>query len=281
MAAAKKILLVEDDLDLSEMLVGFFVAQGFAITATEFGEEGLRLAHESQPDIVLLDIRLPDTDGYSICRRLRQERQTANVPVIFLTERRDRADRLAGLELGAVDYITKPFDILELRLRVRNALRRAQFQPLVNPVTGLPEGALVQERLEEMVSQPEWGLALVALLGMGKFGDRYGFIAADDVARAASLMIANAMQESGAEGDFVGHLDATTFLIVTAAERASLVAENCRERLSTAIHFFYPAVDRTDAQWAEGERLSVQVQSLSSLEGHFADIAALRAALTL
>ncbi len=76
--------------------------------------------------MVILDIRLPDIDGYEVARRLRDNRRTADIPIIFLTEKRDRSERLQGLELGADDYITKPFDVQELRLRIRNALRRAE-----------------------------------------------------------------------------------------------------------------------------------------------------------
>jgi PleD family two-component response regulator len=279
-ADEKKILIVEDDLDLAEMLSAYFRVQGFDVVTASWGEDGIRLAAESNPDVVVLDIRLPDIDGYEVCRQLRRGRKTSHVPVIFLTEKREREDKLAGLELGAVDYITKPFDIQELRLRVRNALRRSLLQTLVNPITGLPEGSLVQEKLEQMLRQPEWGLVVAGLRGLGKFRDRYGFVAADDVARAVSLMITNAMQDSGVDGDFVGHIDAVNFAIVTAPERVKKVADNCLLRLQPSVQYFYPAIDRSAIkELAEAERLGVQVQTITSREGDFADVAALRTAL--
>src|SRR3970282_2844981 len=113
-------------------------------------EDAVRTAQDGTPDLVILDIRLPDIDGYEVCRQLRSHRRTENLPIIFLTARRDRIDKLQGLELGVVDYITKPFDIQELRLRVRNALRRAKLETLVNPVTGLPEGKLGGEQLPKL-----------------------------------------------------------------------------------------------------------------------------------
>jgi PleD family two-component response regulator len=279
-ADGKKLLIVEDDVDLAEMLSAYFRVQGFDVATAGWGEDALRLAGEDTPDIVVLDIRLPDIDGYEVCRRLRQQRNTQYAPVIFLTEKREREDKLAGLELGAVDYITKPFDIQELRLRVRNALRRSRLNTLVNPVTGLPEGQLVQERLEQMVRQSDWGLVVAGIRGLGKFRDRYGFVAADDVTRAVSLMITNAMQDSGAEDEFIGHLDAVEFIIITIPERCKKVAENCAVRLQPSIQYFYPAVDRQRVKdLPEVERLTVQVTSLSSRDGNIPDIAALRAAL--
>ncbi|MFW6068984.1 MAG: response regulator transcription factor, partial [Chloroflexota bacterium] len=120
-AEQNTIFVVDDDIELTEMLDAFFGGQGYAVSTEEWGETAVKRIQEELPDVVLLDIHLPDIDGYEICRRLRQARRTRHLPIIFLTERRERSDRLAGLELGAVDYITKPFDIQELRLRVRNA----------------------------------------------------------------------------------------------------------------------------------------------------------------
>jgi len=141
---SQKIFIVEDDNDLAEMLRAYFRVQGYSVSVASRGHDGVTGITEDVPDVVVLDIRLPDIDGYEVCRQLRRSRKTQHVPVIFLTEKREREDKLAGLELGAVDYITKPFDIQELRLRVRNALRRAQMSTLLNPVTGLPEGTLVR-----------------------------------------------------------------------------------------------------------------------------------------
>jgi PleD family two-component response regulator len=278
--APKKILIVEDDLDLAEMLSAYFRVQGYTVTNASWGEDGVRLVEEDLPDIAVLDIRLPDIDGYEVCRQIRKIRKAQHLPVIFLTEKREREDKLSGLELGAVDYITKPFDIQELRLRVRNALRRAQMNTMVNPVTGLPEGQVVQEHLETMLDQHEWGIIMAGIRGLSKFRDKYGFVAADDVARAVSLMITNAMQDSGAADDFVGHLDTVDFVIITSLERYKKVAENCLMRLEPSIQYFYPAVDRAYIdKMLESERLRVQVTNISSKNGDFSKLEDLQAAL--
>ncbi|MCI0397124.1 MAG: response regulator [Chloroflexi bacterium] len=280
MAEQKKILIVEDDVDLAEMLSAYFRVQGYAVSVAAWGEDAVRSVEDDVPDIAVLDIRLPDIDGYEVCRRIRKIRRAQHIPVIFLTEKRERDDKLAGLELGAVDYITKPFDIQELRLRVRNALRRSRMHTLVNAVTGLPEGRLVQERLEQMLTQPEWGLVFAGIRGLSKFRDKYGFVAADDVARAVSLMITNAMQDSGADEEFVGHIDAVDFVIITTPERCKKLSDNCVLRLQPSIQYFYPAVDRPHiTEMLESERLRVQVTNLSSKNGQFATVDDLRVAL--
>lgn len=245
MADKARIMIVEDDPDLSELLQNFFTVQGYEVLAAAWGEEGVRLTREYAPDLVMLDIRLPDIDGYEVCRRIRTHRRTQDIPVIFLTEKRDRVDKLTGLELGVVDYITKPFDIQELRLRVRNVLRRAEQAPLTNRVTNLPEGALVEEKINGMLlSEQPWALLAVEIRGLDGFRETYGFVNADDVLRAVTLMINNALREVGGEGDFVGHLQENDFVILTDQSRVSAVQQRIETRIQQSMEYFYPMKDR-------------------------------------
>jgi DNA-binding response OmpR family regulator len=276
----KQIFIVEDDLDLADMLTTYFQAQEYEVRSAIRGEKAISQIKEELPDVIVLDIQLPGIDGYEVCRRLRRSRSTRHLPVIFLTERRKRDDKLAGLELGAVDYITKPFDIQELRLRIRNALRRAEFHNLHNPVTGLPEGPLVKERLEKLLQQPAWGIVLTTIRGLERFRDDYGFVAADDVTRAVSLMITNALQENDAIDDFIGHTGAVDFIIITDPGRCPKLAERCRLRLEPAVPYFYPVSDRERIdQLPESERLTIQVVCLSSRDGRYRSLDELGKAL--
>ena len=119
-----RILVVEDDFDISNMLRIYFQSQDFEVTVAPRGGEALELCRRQLPHVIVLDIMLPEMDGYEVCRRLRSNLRTSHVPIIFLTQRDERSDKIAGLELGADDYITKPFDIEELRLRVQSSIRR-------------------------------------------------------------------------------------------------------------------------------------------------------------
>lgn len=246
MADRPCILVVEDDRDTADMLKAYFEAQGYEIHWASWGSDAIRGATDLVPDLVVLDIRLPDIDGYEVCRQLRSQRRTEHVPIIFLTERRERIDRLSGLELGAVDYITKPFDIQELRLRVRNALKRSRFETLVDPITGLSGSPLVNEKLSALLPQRGWAVLCVAVSGLDGFADAYGFVARDDAARALALVLNNTTFEGGAEVDaaFVGQLDESQFLIVTDSGRAPELQERLGTRLKQAINYFYPAKDR-------------------------------------
>jgi DNA-binding response OmpR family regulator len=173
------LLIIEDDPDTSEMLRVYFEAQGYKVVTAATGQVGLDKCRTEQPDLILLDVRLPDLDGFEVGKHLQDDVRTSRLPVIFVTERRERDDRIAGLKLGAIDYITKPFDVQELRLRVRNALRRAGSQN--NPITGLPGDKLTNDRLSLMLERDAWMVLGINVVGLDKFNEIYGFVARDDV----------------------------------------------------------------------------------------------------
>ncbi len=120
------ILVVEDDEDILNLLQFNLEAAGFAVIASADGYEGLNLAKAKRPDLVVLDIMLPGLDGFEICKELKRRKETAAIPVIMLTARGEEVDRIVGLELGADDYVVKPFSPREFLLRVKGILKRAQ-----------------------------------------------------------------------------------------------------------------------------------------------------------
>ena len=117
------VLIVEDDRAMAVALSDGFSYEGFEIEVAEDGEEGLRLARETKPDLMILDIMLPKMTGLEICKTLRDE--GSNLPIIMLTARGQEIDKVLGLKLGADDYVTKPFSFMELRARVDAVLRRS------------------------------------------------------------------------------------------------------------------------------------------------------------
>lgn len=276
-----KILIVEDDLDLAEMLNAYFRVQNYDVLTAAWGRDALDISQDVNLSLVVLDIRLPDIDGYEVCRQLRLQRRTHDVPVIFLTEKRDRVDKLQGLELGVVDYITKPFDIQELRLRVRNAIARVARQSSTNPVTDLPENDLIEEKLTELLSAPEsWALLLIGLTRLSDFREEYGFVAADDVLRAVTLMIRNAVREHGREEDFIGHLGPEEFIIISAPEKIEQIRERIETRIRQSREYFYPLKDRERARSAQGEsHLRLRTAVLEGKADSFASTEAIREAL--
>lgn len=271
----KVILVVDDDLDVAEMLDSYLSAQGYTVHTVNLGEDAVRFVLTNPPDLVIQDIHLPDIDGFEIAYRLRNNRRTKDIPIIFLTEKRARSDRLQGLELGADDYITKPFDLQELRLRVRNALRRTTQGTLTNTITDLPEGVLVDDRLQECLESKEWVLLLISLENLVKFREQYGFLAADDVLRAISLIIHNAMRELGGLSDFIGHFSADEFLVITSTNHQPELTERVKTRIEQSLDYFYPLKDRERRSWLP-DRLIVRLRLLTDEQGPFNSLETLK-----
>jgi PleD family two-component response regulator len=276
------ILIVEDDLDLAEMLKNYFHTQDYDVLHASLGKEAVETSQDADLALVVLDIRLPDIDGYEVCRQLRLYRRTQSVPIIFLTEKRDRVDKLQGLELGVVDYITKPFDLQELRLRVRNAISHATRQTSNNPVTELPEHQVLDEKLNTLVlSDESWSLLRLSLVGMPQFREKYGFVAADDVLRAVTLMIRNAVRDLGGEGNFVGHLGPEDFVVITSSDKLNAIRERIVTRVHLSREYFYPAQDRELARQNSSEIALIGLESsvLSHNDGEFDSSEAIKMAL--
>ena len=126
---ASRVLIVEDERDIRDLVLFHLEREGFQVSNASSGEEALRQVRHASPDLVLLDLMLPAMGGLEVCRKLRQDPATVALPIVMLTAKGDEVDRVLGLELGADDYIVKPFSPKELLARVRAVLRRAKPAP--------------------------------------------------------------------------------------------------------------------------------------------------------
>jgi PleD family two-component response regulator len=239
-----RILVVEDDFDISNMLRIYFTGQGFEVNVAPRGGDALDLTRRSLPHLIVLDIMLPDMDGYAVCKELRTTTRTSHIPIIFLTQKDERSDKITGLELGADDYITKPFDIEELKLRVTNAISRQERENSLDPRTGLPSGRLIEEQLRRMIRTQGWALLDCRIMHFERFKDVYGFIAGDEVLRFTSLLLGEVIDELGTSNDFIGHPGGDNFVVVTTAGAAPKVRERLKTRFNQEVQTHYSFVDR-------------------------------------
>ena len=239
-----RILIVEDDFDISNMLKIFFSGQGYSVEVAARGSDALELCRKKLPDLIVLDIMLPDMDGYAVCRALRTTTRTSHIPIIFLTQRDERSDRIAGLELGADDYITKPFDIEELKLRVRTAINTHKRLNMTDPTTGLPSSRLIEEQLRSLMRLHGWTYIQIGIDHVGPFKDVYGFVAGDEVLRYTALLLNEVDDELGTVDDFVGHASSDTFVLITRTDEVPEVVERLRQRFNEDIRSHYTFLDR-------------------------------------
>jgi PleD family two-component response regulator len=239
-----RILVVEDDFDISNMLRIYFDSQGYDVIVAPRGGDALELCRRKLPNIVVLDINLPDIDGYEVCRQLRDNLRTSHIPIIFLTQRDERSDKISGLELGADDYVTKPFDIEELKLRVQSALRRATYESMTSPTTGLPSGKLIEEQLKSLMRGKGWVILYIGINDLESFNEAYGFVAGNDVLRFTGLILTEAVDTLGTPNDFIGHVGGDDFIIVTRSGEPERLRGKIVERFNEGVGTFYSFRDR-------------------------------------
>lgn len=261
------LLVVEDDSDVAKMLQIYFESQGYDSVAVARGEEALEICRRKLPNLVILDIVLPDIDGYEVCRRLRGNLRTSHIPIIFLTQKDERRDQIAGLELGADDYITKPFDLQLLMLRAEGALRRAGWLSLTSPVTGLPSSKLIEEQLRELMRREDWAVLYVGINHLDDFNDVYGFVAGDDVLRFAAMLISETVDDVGTGSEFIGHIGGDDFIIISTPDASQEIQARLKERFREEVGSFYSFRDRErgyiEIGAGEGKQRQVQLMSLA------------------
>jgi len=276
-----RLLIVEDDFDISNMLRIYFAGQGYEVDVAPRGSVALEKTRQNLPHLIVLDIMLPDIDGYEVCRQLRTSTRTSHIPVIFLTQKDERSDRLQGLELGADDYVTKPFDIEELKLRVQNAITRAERESLTDPRSGLPSGRLIEEHLRRIIRNDDWALMDISINHFRPFKEEYGFVAADDVLRFSAMLLNEIVDERGAPDDFIGHAGGENFIIVTTNSSLLEIRDRVKSRFSEEILTHYNFIDREQGYITttsgSGEQENVPLMNagigvVNSADYEFADI---------
>jgi PleD family two-component response regulator len=276
-----RILVVEDDFDISNMLRIYFESQDYEVSVAPRGEDALDMCRHQLPNVIVLDIMLPDMDGYDVCRELRNNLRTSHIPIIFLTQKDERSDKIRGLELGADDYITKPFDVEELNLRVRNAIARARYESLTSPTTGLPSGRLIEEQLRELMRRDSWAILYVGIQGFSHFGEVYGFVAGEEVLRFTAMTMGDMVDDVGTPNDFIGHVGGDEFIIITQKEYMTPMIEEIKQRFDEKVgtHYDWRARERgylvvedDDGNTTKVDLMHLAVGTLTSDEGPFADI---------
>jgi len=227
-----RLLIVEDNEEIAQMLVLFLGSRGYKVSVAPDGAAARQTVREFLPNLILLDVGLPDTDGYELLKEFRQNVRTRYIPAIFLTQRSKKADRIAGLQLGADDFITKPFDLEELYLRVQNAVMRSERENLSDPNTGLPAGRVAQEEVAAARARPDRAAVEFRLQNTSEFRDLYGALAISDLLRYTALLMNRVLNTVGAPDDFIGQTGEETFVVVSASERAELIRKAALERFN-------------------------------------------------
>jgi diguanylate cyclase (GGDEF)-like protein len=265
---SERVLVADDDPDILTVVKINLELDGFEVDTAVDGEDAIQKATSTPPNVIVLDIMMPRMDGLTALHRLRSQVATANIPIILLTARGLPEDRVRGLELGADDYITKPFDITELAARVRAVLRRTQAARDLSPLTGLPGNFKITAEVEDCIRDGR-AFALVHgdLDNFKAFNDHYGFMRGDEVIRFCASSFIEAAESLGMEGTFVGHIGGDDFVAIIAPEMAEAFAKEVIERFDEGILDLYDTADALrgyiEVIDRRGERYAFPVVSLS------------------
>lgn len=241
-----RVLVIDDSKSIHKLVIARLRPEGLEVIGEFDGERGIERAVADQPDVILLDIGLPNVDGFEVCRRLKEHPSTRNIPIIFLTGTADTESKVRGLDLGAVDYVTKPFDQVELRARVRAALRTKRLQDILEQqsfldgLTGLWNRSYLDRRLEsELNVARRYGRPLTLVLAdvdhFKRVNDSLGHLFGDIVLQG----IAEGLQAYARRSDIVARYGGEEFaILLTDTNLRSAVHVSERLRMSAESRHF-------------------------------------------
>ncbi|MFA4947845.1 MAG: response regulator [Candidatus Krumholzibacteriia bacterium] len=222
-----KILVVDDEDHIRRILKFQLEKHGYRVVLAENGEVALELVRRESPDLILLDLMMPRIDGFETCRRIRQNFQTSQIPVIILTAKSELPDKIKGLQDGANDYLIKPYSNEELLLRVRNVLEWSLRQKEANPLTGLPGNRAIEKELQARIeSKAPFAFLYLDIDNFKPYNDHYGYQKGDDAILFLGDIITEAVNSLGGGGDFVGHIGGDDFVVITSPERSEFIARH-------------------------------------------------------
>ena len=241
----KKILIIDDTELMVKLTTDILTEKGYEVVSANNGLDGIKMVMAEKPDLVLLDIVMPGIDGFEVCKLLRQDESNNLMPIIMLTAQGNEEDKLTGLELGADDYITKPFNPRELISRVKNTLLRIDRNRLANPLTGLPGNTEIQSEINHRIAKEM--LFSVLYLDVDNFkayNDVYGFPRGDTAIKLIADLLMDVIRSFGSQSDFIGHIGGDDFVIITSPDLADILCENIISAFDERVPELYSEADK-------------------------------------
>jgi len=264
----KKILLIDDSYFFTKSITATLTAADYDVIHSVTGEDGLRKVREEKPDLVLLDVVMPDIDGFEVCRILRESESNNLMPIIMLTSQNNEEDKLVGLELGADDYITKPFNNREMLSRIKNTLRRIDRNRGANPLTGLQGNLQIQAEINSrIVKDLPFAVIYADLDNFKAYNDVYGFAQGDIAIKLLADILSDQVRDRGNKNDFIGHIGGDDFVLITSVENAEAICRGIIDEFDQRVRELYRDEDREagfiSALDRRGERVETPIMSIS------------------
>ena len=236
----KKLIIAEDDDDTAYLLLTALGDSGFLCLRARNGEEALNLTRTELPDALLLDVMMPRMDGITVCKRLKADVLLSRIPIMMLTSLSGVDDRVRGLESGADDYLPKPFDIRELTARVRALIRASNRERQRNPITNLPSGEAIEEKVEELLKAKEaFSMLYIDLENFRSFADVHGYIKSDEVLATTAKLLLRQARSVADPTPYVGHVGGDDFFVFCPHEVSAELSEGFTQGFLDIVASFY------------------------------------------
>ncbi len=241
-----KILVVDDEEELRRPLAVDLNERGYAVFELSDGSAVIEAVRFWEPDMVLLDLRLPDTDGMELLQQLKEDWRTSTTPIILLSSERRAEEKARAFQYAADDYVTKPYDIVELAARIEAVLRRKDVEFSVNPSTRLPGNIAIERVLRQHVAVGDpLAVCYIDLDNFKAYNDVYGFLKGDGVIRQTARVLTEAVHSIGNPDDFIGHVGGDDFVAITTPDRADAICQRIKEEFDQVIPLYYDADARS------------------------------------
>lgn len=240
-----KILVVDDEEPIVQLIKFGLEGAGFEVQVAYDGEEALSLIEAAKPDLVILDVMIPRVDGYTVCRAIRSNQETRDLPVIMLSAKTDEGDVVSGFDLGIDDYIRKPFHVSEVVARVKAVLDRASRSQDTNPTTGLPGSSVISTELSRRIKENRPFASIYFDINDFKaFNDAYGFQRADEAIRFTGKLIKEVVDRKADKRSLVGHVGGDAFIAVVDPVFVDAVCQEVIAAFDSRILELYNPEDR-------------------------------------
>lgn len=242
----KTIVVVDDDPSVGLLISVILKKLNYRVVSLLKGQELLDyLSKESPPNLILLDLKLPDIDGYELCKKIRENPMTSFIPIIVITGVEEIDSRIKLIETGADDYINKPFDVRELKVRINRLMKRKENDSSLNPLTKLPGAPLIEEYTRKKIEKHEsFSYAYIDIDNFKAFNDAYGYPCGDEIIKFTAQIITTTLKNSKELDYFVGHIGGDDFVIITSPERIITIVEEIIKRFDSGVKEFYSEKDR-------------------------------------
>lgn len=238
------VLIADDEPEIRNVLQRFLIRQGYEPILAKDGKEALGKCRVQKPDVILLDINMPEIDGLSVCRKLREDPATRLTPVLMLTSRASTEARVNGLNIGADDYLPKPFELSELQARIDVLLRRNERMISVNPLTRLPGNTNIEEEIALRIkSRGKFAVAYIDVDNFKPYNDIYGFHQGDLLIVWLAKMIQEEIQKTPRKGTdnpfFLGHVGGDDFIVIGGLEGMKDLSQRIAEAFDRSRGLWY------------------------------------------